>query len=609
MEYTKVKSAPKQITVKGQALRKRVLGTMKTVSSIVGATLGPGGQPVLIERYEHGLPPMITKDGVTVMRSLGMQDPTDHCIMECARDAAGKTATEAGDGTTTATILAEAFVRYIDEYCTRNPHVSPQKVIRRLESVFSKTIEPTITSLSIPVKGDMKLQRAVAKVSANNEEELADAVMECFELVGDEGNVTILERSGPTGYEVERLDGYPIPMGYEQSCAKFYAAFINDQSTQKVVMQKPVFVLHYGVINDIQPILPVLAEVGNQLEMRIRGGAQEDGSPFVGYRPDFESYNVVVVATGFSEKVLATFAHASTQPNSIRIFPLLVPLSPITNGQRQFLDDLSAVTGAVVFDPLTNPPMRATLDDLGPSVEQFECSRFRSTIVGHAEGVAPDGESYEDKLLKRITDMEVLAQNPESDLDKILIEERIGKLTGGIAKLHVVGSSNGELKEKRDRAEDAVCAVRGAIKHGCLPGGGWTLLKLVSVLKDGDPIVRDVLKPALMVPVKRLLENCGFNEQDMERILEPVLKGIKEGVTIVYDAYDHRHGDPIELGVLDSTPAVLEAVRNSISIASQLGTLGGTVVFKRDETFERQEAHNAADFERNANINEANQRA
>lgn len=608
MEYTKVKSASKAITVKGSTLRKRVRGTMSTISSIVGATLGPSGQPVLIERYEHGLPPIITKDGVTVMRALGMSDPTDHCIMECARDAASKTATEAGDGTTTATILAEALVRYIDEFCGRNPHVSPQKVVRRLEKAFAEVIEPTIRLESIPVKDDPQLQRAVARISANNEDSLADAVMTCFRLVGDEGNVTILERSGPTGYEVEELDGYPIPVGYEQSCAKFYPAFINDASTQKVKMQNPVFLLHFGTINDIQPILPLLAEVGDQLEMRIRGGKLEDGSPFIGYRPEFNSYNVVVVATGFSEKVLAAFAHASTQPNSIRIFPLLVPLSPVTNGQRQFLDDLAAVTGAVVFDPITNPPMRGKLDDLGPGIEEFEAARFRSMLIGRAEGESPDGISYEDKLLVRVGELETLAENPESELDKILIQERIGKLTGGIAKLHVVGSSNGELKEKRDRAEDAVCAVRGAIKHGCLPGGGWTLLKLTSVLSDKDPIVRDVLKPALMVPVKRLLENCGFNEHDMERILEPVLEGIRGGKTIVYDAYEHKHGDPVELGVLDSTPAVLEAIRNAISIASQLGTLGGTVVFKRDEAFERTEAHSAAEFERNANVNEANLR-
>lgn len=604
MEYGKVKSADKVIVTKGAALRKHILGTLGTVSSIVGATLGPGGNPILIERYEHGIPPLITKDGVTVMRSLGMANPVDHCIMESARDAASKTATDAGDGTTTATLLSEALVRHIDEYCKRQPNVSPQKVVRKIEKVFKDEIEPLVRSLTIKVADDRKLQKSVAKISANNDEELANAVMECFDLVGDEGNVTILERSGPTGYEVERLDGYPIPMGYEQSCSKFYSAFINDPSTQKVVMENPIFLLYYGAINDIQPILPMLAQVGDQLEMRINGGKDAAGNPFHGYRPDFKSYNVVVVATGFSEKALATFAHASSQPNSIRIFPLTVPLFSATNGQRQFLDDVSAITGAIVFDPVTNPASVGTLDDMGPSVEAFECSRTKSVIIGRAEG-----DEFNDRLLVRVADLEVLVENPESELDEIWLRERIGKLTGGIAKLHVIGSSNGELREKKDRAEDAVCAVRGAIKHGCLPGGGWTLLKICSVLDDSDPIVREVIKPALNVPVKRLLENCGFNDHDMERILAPVFQGIKDGKSVVYDAYEHRHGDPIDLGILDSAPAVLEAIRNSVSIASQLGTLGGTVVFRRDDVFERQEARSAAEFERNANLNEANNRA
>jgi len=605
MEYQKVKSAPKVITVKGDALRKRILGTMNTVSSIVGGTLGPSGNPALIERFEHGLPPLITKDGVTVMRSLGMSDPTDHCIMEAARDAATKTANEAGDGTTTATILAEAFVRHIDEFCRKHRTMSPQKVVRTLERAFNRVIEPAIRELSIDASEDRKLQTAVAKISANNEVELAEKVMECFELVGDDGNVTILERSGPTGYEVERLEGYPITMGYEQSCAKYYSAFINDASTQKVIMERPVFLLYHGVINDIQPVLPILQKVGDELEKKLQG-----------QHTDYDHYNVVVVATGFSPRVLASFAHASTQANSIRIYPLVVPLTAATNGQAQFLDDLAAVTGAIVFDPATHPADRGELVDLGPGVVSFESSRYRSMIIGRATGImdpnhadANDYETYEDRLMNRVSEVEALLSNPESDWDKIYLQERVGKLTGGIAKLHVVGSSNGELKEKRDRAEDAVCAVRGAIKHGCLPGGGWTLLKLCSLLSDEDPVVRQVLKPALMVPVDRLLRNCGFNDVDIRQILEPVLEGIRDGKTVVYDAYEHRHGDPIELGVLDSTPAVLEAIRNSISIASQLGTLGGTVVFRRDETFERSEAHNAQEFERNANINEANLRA
>lgn len=604
MEYQKVKSAPKQILAKGPRLTKIVLDTMSAISGIVGATLGPSGNPSLIERFEHGLPPIITKDGVTVMRALGFEEAGKQVILEAARDAATKTANDAGDGTTTATVLSEAIVRRMNEFCSRNTHLSAQKVVRRMEQVFKDIIEPTIRAESMVAKGDNNLLKSVACISANSDSQLADAVMECFEKVGDDGNVTLLERSGPSSYEVEILEGYPITSGYEDSCGKFYNAFITDAGTQKVVLEKPVFVLYHGTINDIQTILPSLQQVGHEFDKRM--GRVE------GEESDYDHHNVVVVAIGFAERVLASFAHASTQGDSIRIYPLTVPMTSQTNSQKHFLDDLAAVTGATVFDPLTKPLNRSRLMDFGPGVESFEANRIRSTIVGRAEGDCfndPEYATYEDRALDRVTELEAYLESPESTVDFIMTQERLAKLTGGIAKLTVIGSSNGELKEKKDRAEDAVCAVRGAIKHGCLPGGGWMLLKLCSVLNDEDPVVRDVLKPALMEPVFRLLANCGFNEMDTQRVLTPVLTGLKEGKKVVYDAYNHVHGDPVQLGVLDSTPAVLEAIRNSISIASLLGTLGGYVVFKRDADLERSEARDTQSWLRDANSNEANDRA
>lgn len=595
MQYQKVKSVAKQVMPKGAALSKRVLSTMKTISDIVGGTLGPGGQPVLIERYEHDLPPMVTKDGVTVFRSLGFQDAAQHCVMEAARDAAVRTANEAGDGTTTATILAEAIVRHINDYCAANRRVSPQRVVRFLEAQFRDVIEPTIKGLSIaidPTTAEGKtLLRNVAKISANGDEALADAVMECFELVGDEGNVTIVEQSGPSSYEVEQIEGYSIAMGYDESCAKFGPKFITDAGSQKCYFDRPIFVLYHGSVTDIGSAYTALTRVGNKYEELLAGTQTEYNHP-----------NVVFVAVGFSEQVLGTFAASMHTANSIRIFPLTIPKSPMANFQAQFLEDLSAITGATIFDPINRPLDTANLEDFGPGTEGFECTRVRSTIIGRATG-----EPWETKLLDQISVVEAQLAQPESELDRILLQERLGKLTGGIAKLRVKGASNGELKEKRDRAEDAVCAVRGAVKHGCLPGGGWALIKAASQLAT-DPINDAVLKPALMEPVWRLLRNCGLDEPEVRAALDPIFVGMKEGNVVVYDALEQRHGDPIVLGILDSTPAVLEAIRNSISIAALLGTLGGTVVFARDSELERSEASATQDWMRNANVNEADER-
>lgn len=616
MEYQKPKSAAKDVTVKGPKLESLVLSTMKTISTIVGSTLGPGGQPVLIERFEHGMAPMVTKDGVTVFRSLGFDNPSSHVIMEAARDAAVRTANEAGDGTTTATVLAESIVRLTHAFCKENPKFSPQKVVRRLESVFRTVIQPAIQDDSFKVDSTTddgkKLLRGVAKISANGDDALADVVMECFDLVGDEGNVTITEVSGPSHYEVERIDGFPIETGYEDSCGKFYPKFINDPGTQRCVLENPVFILFHGRITEIQTIIAICSAIGIMWQ-----------------QGKYDKHNVVIFATGFSETVLGHLAFNFVSPDSINIFPMLVPKSPLTNGQLQFLQDLAAVTGAVIFDPINKPLEAFSLDDhelkgkadiiaelsgcLGPGLRQFEASRFRATIVGHATGECETetGEvtTFEDQLIKRADEIKQLMENPESALDKILLQERLGKLTNGIAKLKVVGSSNGELREKRDRAEDAVCAVRGAIKHGVLPGGGWTLLKLNMTLSEGypdDEVVTRVLCPALLAPISLLYRNCGFNDEEIEEALKPVRKSIqkpsKTSGLLVYDALEGKYVNPYQEGILDSTPAVLEAIRNSLSIASLLGTLGGICVFQRDHELDRSEAKETQNFMRDANV-------
>jgi chaperonin GroEL len=224
-------------------------------------------------------------------------------------------------------------------------------------------------------------------------------------------------------------------------------------------------------------------------------------------------------------------------------------------------------------------------------------SRFRSVIIGRA---ANKGEPWETNLIDQIDIVQTQLEHPESELDRLLLQERLGKLTGGIAKLRVVGSSNGELKERRDRAEDAVCAVRGAIKHGCLPGGGWSLMKVVSMLDKSDPVVAEVLAPALMEPVHKLYSNCGMSDLEMKQVLDPILGAMRDGHTLVFDAMENKHGDAVELGILDSTPAVVEAVRSSVSIAALLGTLGGMVVFTRDHELERSEAKATQEWLRDA---------
>jgi chaperonin GroEL len=594
--HLKTKTAAKSIKVKGPKLQATVLKTMTSIADIVGATLGPGGSQVLIERQEFGLPPLVTKDGVTVMTSLGFADPVAHTVMESARDAAVRTVSEAGDGTTTATVLAYALVKYAQEFSVGHPDVPPQVVVRTIQKQFEDFIVPFIEKKALKVNLDeagTPLLKAVATISANGEKPLADAVMQCFDLVGDKGNVTLSEKSGPSGYLVEKVEGYPIPTGYEDSCGKFMTTFINDAANSRGFLTKPVVILYNGTINDFGTIYPALAAI--QEAYNNRPGMDHPHDPNL---PSLSQPGVVIVANGFGEQFLAVL-ELNWKAGLLRPIPVVTPRSALQNGEVHFLDDLAAATGATVFNPVSMPfeKFSPDLSDLGHA-EEFEIHRFRSTIIGIND---------EDEVIDRADQLEGMAKTAISEMDRRLLQERLACLTGGIAKLFIVGSSVGDIKERKDRADDAIRAIQGALKAGVLPGGGWTLVHLSKGLAEAFPsnlVVTRVLAPALLEPFKRLLANMGHDEK-----FYSATKLVMEAATdMVYDLAASEWVDPYESGLLDSVPAVLEAIRNSISIATLLGTLGGVVVFERDAELERSEARAAEDFNRNSTVQESNER-
>lgn len=585
MHYQKVHSVAKKILPRGQRLEDIVEDTLTQIAAVVGSTLGPQGRPVLIERQEPDVPPTVTKDGVTVFRSLGFQDSFRQMIMESSRDSADRVAKEAGDGTTTTTILVASIVRQMRAWVKANPHRSPQKAIRELEACFRNVAGPAFREAAAKAalddpEGDRRL-RSVARVSANGDEDLADAVMQCFKICGDAGNVTLLEATGDSRYTVEEVDGYPMAVGWEESCLRFYPAFLNESETGRCRMQNPLFILVNGPVLDYNYLVQIL---GNLV-----GPAWAAGEAPRDY---------VLVATRFSETVLGNLAVMFEDPSSINVVPLLVPQLPVANSQTHALEDLAAVVGAQVFDNMNHPLDQLTFPAMGAyqelnadrklvwksKLDGIEISRYRSTVLGHAD---------DDELADRIAVLEAAAPEVESDIEGRLLQERIAKLSGGIARLKIWGLSNGETKEKRDRAEDAVCAVRGAIKHGILPGGGWALLRVAAKLDKSDSeAVRTILAPALREPVRVLFRNAGYAEEEIDEALKPVIAstGKKPEKAVVFDLLEHGHVDAFKAGIFDSTPAVLEAVRCSLSIAARLGGLGGLVAFGRDQELEREES-------------------
>jgi chaperonin GroEL len=584
----KVKTSPKMFKSNQVELESIVLKTMNRISEIVGATYGPGGKNVLIESDYPGIPNKNTKDGVTVFNSLGASNSYEHLIIEQARDAAKRTATEAGDGTTTATILSASLVENLYAFTKSEKRYSPQKAAREMNKIIRDVLVPAIQKKAIKIDSEnIELLKMVATISANGDKDMADAVIKAFELIGygDSSHVTIKELSGPYGYDVSVIEGFPVPMGYEESIGKFHPAFINDQSNQRCVLDKPLFLLFDGHLSDLVMVKDVLERIGEN---------------YANGNSDLK--NVVIFAHGYGDSILTQLALNFPNPNSINVVPMVTPRDQFINAELQFLMDVSAFTGAKIFG-LKDPISQALVEDLGKGMSLFESYRFRSTIVGDSDPL---------NIEVRADELKTQKENAESVIEERWITERLGKLTTGIAKLTIYGGSNGELKEAHDRAEDAVCAVRSAISKGAVQGGCRVYIDLAMYLEEHYPdnkVVKQVLIPSLLAPIARLLDNAGYSEDEATEIIDKLVNN----PDIVYDVENQVFGNALELGVLDAAPAVEEALKNAGSIATVMGTIGGIVAFPRDDQFERSEASADRDFENVVNspelyTNEANNR-
>lgn len=565
-ELVKSKTAAKVVTSDSKKLKEIVLKTVGEASKLVGSTLGPNGKVVLIERQEQ-LPPFTTKDGITVFNSMAFSNPTAQAVLEAARDSSSKTNVEAGDGTTTATILAESLIRLGFEYLERNPKLSVQKVMRELEAAYGETVVPFIKKNAVKITddNDSDLLKKVAMIATNNDDEMSSAVINAFDLVGHNGNITIAETSGVGGFDVEKIEGFPIARGFEDSCGRFLEEFINDKGNYRTILEKPKFILYNGKINEPSVLIPILQKI-----VEATGLVEGKELANVSFSP-----NVVVVAHGFSEQVIAWFASNFQNPSTLNILPLRTPMSHQANGPYHFLLDMGAFTGADVFDPLTRPLEQAQLANIGiDTMTAFEYYRYKSLILG-----TPD----ELLIIQRAEELEQQAKQAESSLDAELLNERMALLTGGIARVKVLGSSEAELKEKKHRVEDAVCAIKGALKDGVLPGCAKTLLTLSYMIRNSNysEAVKEILGKALTEPFHRILTNGGWQAEEISGVYNKMMD-MNKSFFYTYDALNKEHGDGIAMGVIDSASAVTMALKNSLSVAKMLMGLSGIVVFQRD---------------------------
>lgn len=562
LEHKKIKSASKIVLGASNTLNQKIFEAIDVIAKIVGSTLGPNGKTVLIERYEQGFTPFQSKDGVTVARSLSFNDPVKHAILETFRDAAIKTVEFAGDGTTTSTVLAYAILKNISLFLKENPKLSPQICIKQIQKFFDEICVPYIQAKTVKIdinnKNDLLFK--VANISSNGDVELSKVILEAFEQIGDEGHITINESNGPKGYSVSKLEGFPISKGYEEVLGRFCNEFLNDASQNRIFLEEPFVILYDGKLLDIAVLTKFLENFEQDfLQKKIT------------------VLNCVVFAHEFSKEFIAYCAKLFRN-TPYKIICCTTPSDLVANSRTEFLKDVSAFTGGKIFNPVSNVLSEGIREDLGIQVQGFEMQRFRSCIIG-------DGN--ETSVLLRVKDLKERLNYAVSKIDEQDLKVRIGKLSGGIAKLTITDIADSQIRETKDRAEDAICAIRGALKNGVLPGGCRILLDLsVLAAKNENLSVKEIMTQALFEPFFWLLGNCGFNSDEIKSITTTLL----ENNELVYDAVKNETGNALELGLLDSQPAVKEALRSAISISSLLGTLGGVVVFGRDEELERIQA-------------------
>ena len=546
------KSKTKAIISDNEKITEIVHDTISKMAEIVSSTLGPGGRVVLIER--DGQQPLATKDGVTVAKSLGVGKAEANIIIDTAKEICLNTAKEAGDGTTTAIVLADALIRAGHDFLNENPKHNPQKIVNELKTIYKEVVKKYLKDNAITNLSSEQLID-VATISSNGDKEIADAAVEAVLSAGDDGTVLIEESQG-NETKVDTIDGYIVTAGLKE-LGQIGPVFINDRAGQQVTMDKGAIFLYDGSITNLK----TLAYVQDALE-----GTELYGEPMIIFAHDFSD----TVLDKIAKNVKAGFVFA----------PVKTPRAGIANSRSMFLRDMAAYTDARVFDP--GDIEEIEYDNLG-TFDSAKCNMYETFIMVD--------EPNSDLINDRVEELKSITNSCDSDYDKMFMKAAIGRLTGGISTIWVGGESDLEVRERKMRVEDAVEAVRSAIAEGIIPGGCSVQLTLANIIEKADnyPESRMIMVRALQHPFKILLENCGEIAEDIWDDLKPKVPSTGDTLPdVIFNADTHEFSNPFECGVIEPAKVCRVAVGNALSVASLLMTLGGIVVVPRDNNLENQ---------------------
>ena len=504
--------------------RQRMGKGVNILANAVKATLGPKGRNAVLEKSFGA--PTITKDGVSVAKEIELKDKFENMGAQMVKEVASNTSDEAGDGTTTATVLAQAIVR--EGLKAISAGRNPMDVKRGIDKAVAAAVEE-LKKLAKPCK-DSKAIAQVGTISANGDESIGKTIADAMEKVGKEGVITVEEGSGLEN-ELEVVEGMQFDRGY------LSPYFINSQQNQTTELEKPVILLVDKKISNIREMLPLLE------------GVAKSGRP------------LVVVAEDVEGEALATLV-----VNNIRgIIKVAAVKAPGFGDRRKaMLQDIAILTGGtVISDEVGLSLEKATLNDLGEA-KKVVVEKENTTLI--------DGAGKQADIKARIESIRQQLEEATSDYDKEKLQERVAKLSGGVAVIKVGAATELEMKEKKARVEDALHATRAAVEEGVVPGGGVALIRVQKAVEKVEGANEDqqvgvrILSRAIEEPLRQIVDNAGEDAA-------VVLNRVKEGKgAFGYNAATGTYGDMIELGILDPAKVTRLALQNSASVAGLLLT-------------------------------------
>jgi len=504
--------------------RARMLKGVNILANAVKATLGPKGRNAVLEKSFGA--PTVTKDGVSVAKEIELKDKFENMGAQMVKEVASNTSDEAGDGTTTATVLAQAIVR--EGLKAVAAGANPMDLKRGIDAAVSTAVDE-LKRLSKPCK-DQKAIAQVGTISANSDESIGKTIADAMEKVGKEGVITVEEGTSLQN-ELDVVEGMQFDRGY------LSPYFINNQQNQTSELDNPFVLLYEKKISNVREMLPLLE------------GIAKAGRP------------LLVVAEDVEGEALATLV-VNTIRGIVKVAAVKAP--GFGDRRKAMLQDIAVLTGGVVIsDEVGLSLEKATLNDLGEA-KKIVVEKENTTVI--------DGKGKGSEIKARVEQIRKQVEEATSDYDKEKLQERVAKLSGGVAVIKVGAATEVEMKEKKARVEDALHATRAAVEEGVVPGGGVALIraqkaieKLQGKNEDQNFGIR-ILVRSIEEPLRQIVANAGEDAA-------VVLAKVKEGKgTFGYNAATSEYGDMLELGILDPTKVTRLALQNAASVAGLLLT-------------------------------------